>query len=45
MELLKEGMPAPDFSLPATGGATVTLSANHGKKLVLFFYPKDNTPG
>ena len=34
-----------DFSLPATGGITFTLSAARGKHLVLFFYPKDNTPG
>jgi peroxiredoxin Q/BCP len=34
-----------DFSLPATGGATFTLSATRGSHLVLFFYPKDNTPG
>jgi peroxiredoxin Q/BCP len=34
-----------DFSLPATGGQTFTLTANHGRNLVLFFYPKDNTPG
>ena len=37
--------PVPDFSLPATGGNTVTLSALHGRKVVLYFYPKDNTPG
>lgn len=36
---------APDFSLPATSGTTVTLSALRGKKVVLYFYPKDNTPG
>lgn len=36
---------APDFSLPATGGNTVTLSALRGGKLVLYFYPKDSTPG
>ncbi|MDO9054514.1 MAG: peroxiredoxin [Gallionella sp.] len=34
-----------DFSLPATGGQTFTLSAARGKHLVIFFYPKDNTPG
>ncbi len=34
-----------DFSLPATGGHTFTLSAARGKHLVIFFYPKDNTPG
>lgn len=35
----------PDFSLPATGGGTVALSALRGSKTVLYFYPKDNTPG
>ncbi|MDO8351476.1 MAG: peroxiredoxin [Gallionella sp.] len=37
--------PVTDFSLPATGGQTFTLAAARGKHLVLFFYPKDNTPG
>jgi peroxiredoxin Q/BCP len=36
---------APEFSLPATAGQTVTMSALRGRKLVLYFYPKDNTPG
>ena len=36
---------APDFSLAATSGQTVTLGALRGRKLVLYFYPKDNTPG
>ncbi|HUW37633.1 MAG TPA: peroxiredoxin [Rhodocyclaceae bacterium] len=35
----------PDFSLPATGGGTFRLSAHRGKPLVLYFYPKDSTPG
>jgi len=35
----------PDFSAPATGDSTFTLSAHRGKTLVLYFYPKDNTPG
>jgi peroxiredoxin Q/BCP len=35
----------PDFTLPATGDATFQLSAMRGKSLVIFFYPKDNTPG
>ncbi|HEU0186315.1 MAG TPA: peroxiredoxin [Gallionellaceae bacterium] len=35
----------PDFTLPATGDATFQLSATRGKSLVIFFYPKDNTPG
>ncbi len=34
-----------DFSLPSTGGGTFRLSELRGKKLVLYFYPKDNTPG
>lgn len=34
-----------DFSLPATGNQTFTLSGAHGKHLVLYFYPKDNTQG
>jgi peroxiredoxin Q/BCP len=40
-----EGDKAPDFSLPADDGSTVTLDSLRGKKVVLFFYPKDNTPG
>ena len=39
------GKPVPDFSLPSTGDSTFTLSSARGKKLVLYFYPKDNTPG
>ena len=39
------GKPVPDFSLPSTGGTTFKLSNLHGSKLVLYFYPKDNTPG
>ena len=35
----------PDFALPATGGATWKLSAARGRKLVVYFYPKDNTSG
>ena len=42
---LAEGMKAPDFSLPRDGGGTVSLSDFVGKKLVLFFYPKDDTSG
>ncbi|HZM47220.1 MAG TPA: peroxiredoxin [Burkholderiales bacterium] len=37
--------PAPDFELPATGGTNFRLSSAKGKPLVLYFYPKDNTPG
>lgn len=39
------GKPVPDFSLASTGGSTFRLSSTRGKKLVLYFYPKDNTPG
>jgi thioredoxin-dependent peroxiredoxin len=35
----------PDFSLPATGDQTVALSNYKGKNVVVYFYPKDNTPG
>ncbi len=35
----------PDFSLPTTGGSTFQLSSQRGHAFVLFFYPKDNTPG
>ena len=35
----------PDFTLPATGGSNFTLSSVRGKSLVIYFYPKDNTPG
>lgn len=34
-----------DFSLPATGNQTFNLTAARGKHLVIYFYPKDNTPG
>ena len=36
---------APDFTLPSTGGDDVTLSALKGQPVVLFFYPRDDTPG
>jgi thioredoxin-dependent peroxiredoxin len=42
---LKEGAKAPPFKLPRDGGETVSLSDFKGKKLVLFFYPKADTPG
>ncbi len=42
---LKEGEKAPDFSLPASDGKTVSLKSLAGKKVVLYFYPKDNTSG
>ena len=37
--------PAPDFTLPATTGGDITLSALKGTPVVLFFYPRDDTPG
>ena len=43
--MLEIGMKAPDFSLPDKDGNTVRLSDFQGKKVVLYFYPKDNTPG
>ena len=39
------GLEVPDFSLPATGGKDFSLSAQRGKPCVVYFYPKDNTPG
>jgi len=39
------GLEVPDFALPATGGAEFRLSACRGQPLVIYFYPKDNTPG
>ena len=43
--MVTEGEVAPDFALEADDGKTVKLSALKGKKVVLFFYPKDDTPG
>jgi len=37
--------PVADFTLPATGGEAFTLSAHRGHTVVLYFYPKDSTPG
>ncbi|HRE12815.1 MAG TPA: peroxiredoxin [Usitatibacteraceae bacterium] len=42
---MSEGKALPDFELPATGNQRFRLSAFHGHPLVLYFYPKDNTPG
>jgi peroxiredoxin Q/BCP len=39
------GRKVPDFTLPATGGKPFKLSAARGRKLVVYFYPKDNTSG
>ena len=43
--LLEQGTKAPDFTLPDKDGKSVSLSDFLGKKVVLYFYPKDNTPG
>ena len=45
MTTLKIGEPAPDFRLPADNGTTVSLADFRGKKVILYFYPKDDTPG
>lgn len=42
---LNPGSPAPDFDLPSTKGGNISLSSLRGKKVVLYFYPKDQTPG
>ncbi|WP_142849715.1 thioredoxin-dependent thiol peroxidase [Telmatospirillum sp. J64-1] len=39
------GNPAPDFTLPTDGGGSLTLSALKGRKVIVYFYPKDDTPG
>ena len=39
------GSSAPDFDLPTDGGRTLRLSSLQGRKVVLYFYPKDDTPG
>jgi thioredoxin-dependent peroxiredoxin len=43
--MLKEGTMAPDFTLASDGGAQVSLADYRGQKVVLYFYPKDDTPG
>ena len=43
--MIKEGIKAPEFSLPSTEGKEVSLKNYKGKKIVLYFYPKDDTPG
>lgn len=43
--LVTEGKPAPAFTLPASNGQKVSLIDFKGKNVVLYFYPKDNTPG
>jgi peroxiredoxin Q/BCP len=43
--MIQEGEPAPDFELPTDSGETLRLSSLRGKRVVLYFYPKDSTPG
>jgi thioredoxin-dependent peroxiredoxin len=43
--MVTEGSPAPDFELPSGDGDTVRLSEFRGRPVVLYFYPKDDTPG
>ena len=43
--MVAEGKPAPDFELTSDAGETVKLSDLRGKPVVLYFYPKDDTPG
>ena len=44
-ETVTAGTPAPDFTLPRDGGGTLTLSELRGRQVVLYFYPRDDTPG
>jgi peroxiredoxin Q/BCP len=43
--VIEEGKPAPDFALQSDSGETVKLSELRGQPVVLYFYPKDDTPG
>jgi peroxiredoxin Q/BCP len=43
--MVEEGKPAPDFELQSDAGETVRLSDLRGKPVVLYFYPRDDTPG
>ena len=45
MSEISVGAPAPEFELPATGGQTISLSGLKGSNVVIYFYPKDSTPG
>jgi thioredoxin-dependent peroxiredoxin len=42
---LKEGDKAPEFTAPTNGGGTVSLADFKGRNVILYFYPRDNTPG
>jgi peroxiredoxin Q/BCP len=43
--MIEKGRPAPDFTLTSDAGETVTLSQFRGSPVVLYFYPRDDTPG
>jgi thioredoxin-dependent peroxiredoxin len=43
--MLEEGQPAPTFTLPSDSGEPVSLESFRGKPVVLYFYPRDDTPG
>ena len=43
--MVEEGKPAPDFELTSDAGETVKLSGLRGRQVVIYFYPKDDTPG
>lgn len=45
MTQVQLGQPVPDFTLPSTGDKTFRLSEHKGKNILIYFYPKDNTPG
>ena len=45
VNVIQEGQKAPDFSLPSSDGGRVSLKDLRGKTVVLYFYPKDDTPG
>ena len=45
MSIPQPGTKAPDFKLPASTGETIDLNGLKGKTIVLYFYPKDDTPG
>ena len=42
---VEPGTPAPAFALPTAGGGTVSLAEHAGRQVVLYFYPRDDTPG